>query len=92
MYGFCFPLYHFNSLIPVSWIHGLVCSHFTSNGKFCLMAWQQAGYPYALLKEAHSSSISLHLIKFMIQLMVGVPRVTDTWDPKLVESGMTRAT
>ena len=43
-------------------------------------------------KEVDNSSISLSLITFMIQLMVGVPRVTATWDPKLVESGMTRAT
>ena len=42
--------------------------------------------------ETDSSSISLSLIMFMIQLMVGVPRVTGTLDPKAVESGMTRGT
>ena len=43
-------------------------------------------------KEANNSSISLSLITFMIQLMVGVPRVTSLHDPKAVESGTTRAT
>ena len=43
-------------------------------------------------KEADNSSILLSLIMFMIQLMVGVLKVTSTQDPKLVESGMTRAT
>ena len=43
-------------------------------------------------KEADNSSISLSLITLMIWLMVGVPRVTGTWDPNVVESGMTRAT
>ena len=42
--------------------------------------------------ETDSSSISLSLITFMIQLIVHVPRVTRTLDPKAVESGMTRAT
>ena len=32
-----------------------------------------------------NSSISLSLMMFMIQLMVGVPRVTGTLDPKAVE-------
>ena len=35
-------------------------------------------------KEADNSSISLSLISFMIQLLVGVPRVTGTCDPKAV--------
>ena len=39
-----------------------------------------------------SSSILLSLITFMIQLIVGVPRVTRTLNAKVVESGMTRAT
>ena len=43
-------------------------------------------------KETINSSISLSLITLMIQLMVGVPRVTGTQDPKPVESSMTRAT
>ena len=43
-------------------------------------------------KEAANSSILLSLIILMIQLMVGVPRVTGTQAPKVVESGMTRAT
>ena len=38
-------------------------------------------------KEADRSLISLSLITLMIQLMVGVPRVTGTWDPKTAESG-----
>ena len=42
--------------------------------------------------EADNSSISLSLITFTIQLMVSVPRVTGTLDPKTVESGMIRAT
>ena len=44
------------------------------------------------LKETDNKSISLSLITLMIQLMVGVPRVTSTWDPKTVESDTTRAT
>ena len=43
-------------------------------------------------KEADNSSILLSLITFMIQLMVGVPRVTNTQDPKLPETGIARAT
>ena len=43
-------------------------------------------------KEADNSSTSLSLIMFISQLMVSVPRVTGTHDPKAVESGMTRAT
>ena len=43
-------------------------------------------------KEADNSSILLPLITLMIQLMVGVPRVTSNWDLRVVESGMTRAT
>ena len=39
-----FPLYHSDILVQVSWIHGLVCSFFASNGKFCLMACQEVGY------------------------------------------------
>ena len=40
--------------------------------------------------ETDSSSVSLSLIMFTIQLMVGVPRVTETFNPKAVK--MTRAT
>ena len=42
------PLYCFDSFIQVSQIHGLICSHFTSNGKFCSTACQQAGYPWPI--------------------------------------------
>ena len=42
--------------------------------------------------ETDISSISLSFITFMIQLVVGVPRVTRTLDQKVVESGMARAT
>ena len=44
------------------------------------------------LSETDSSSISLSLMTFMIQLMVGVSRVTSTLDPKAVKSGTTSAT
>ena len=44
------------------------------------------------LSKTYCSSISLSLMMFMIRLMVGVPRVTNTFDPKAVKSGMTRAT
>ena len=43
-------------------------------------------------KEADNSCISLSLITLMILLMVGVPSITGTQDPKVVESGSTRAT
>ena len=43
-------------------------------------------------RETDNSSISLSLIMLMIQLMIGVPRVTGTWAPKMVESSTTRAT
>ena len=42
--------------------------------------------------ETDNSSISLSLMMFTIQLMVGVPRVTGTLDPKAVKSGITRTT
>ena len=42
--------------------------------------------------ETDSLSISLSLMMFIIQLMVGVPRVTRTLDAKAVKSGMTKAT
>ena len=42
-------------------------------------------------READNSLISLSLITMMIWLMVGVPRVTSTRDPKW-QSGTTRAT
>ena len=42
--------------------------------------------------ETDNSSILLSLMTFMIQLMVGVPRMTGTLDPKVAKSGMTRAT
>ena len=35
-------------------------------------------------KETDNSSILLSLITLMICLMVGVPRVTGTWDPQMV--------
>ena len=41
-------------------------------------------------RKTNNSSISLSLITLMIQLMLGVPRVTGTWDPKPVESSKTR--
>ena len=44
------------------------------------------------LSETDSISISLSLMTFMIQLMVGASRVTSTLGPKAVKSGMTRAT
>ena len=44
------------------------------------------------LKDADNSYILLSLIILMILLMVGVPRITSTQDPKVVESGSTRAT
>ena len=44
------------------------------------------------LKKANNSSVLLSLITLMIWLMVGVPRVTGTQDPKAVKSGMTRVT
>ena len=84
-------LYHFDSLVQVSQTHGLVYSHYTSNRKFCLMVCQQMGYPQPI-QGADNSSISFSLIMLIIELMVGVPKVTGTQDPKLVESGMTRAT
>ena len=42
--------------------------------------------------ETDNSSMSLYLITFMIQLIVGVSRVTGTLDPKAVKCGMIRAT
>ena len=42
--------------------------------------------------ETDNSSISLSLMMFTIWLMVGVPRVTRTLYPKMVESETTRAT
>ena len=42
--------------------------------------------------ETDNSSISLSLMMLMIQLMVGVPRVMGTLDPKAVKSVMTRPT
>ena len=42
--------------------------------------------------EADNSSISYSLIMLMIQLIVSVPSVTGTQDPKMVESVMIRAT
>ena len=57
-------------------------------------AWRHANKWDILnpFKEANNSSIFLSLIMFMIQWIVSVPRVTGTWDPKAVESGMTGAT
>ena len=55
--------------------------------------WWNANKQYILdpFKETDNSSILLSLITLMIWLMVGVPRVTGTWDPMAVESDMTRA-
>ena len=57
-------------------------------------AHQQAHY-WAILdpfRETNNLSISLSMITLMIWLMVGVPRVTGTQDPKPVDSSMTRTT
>ena len=43
-----FLLYSFDSFIQVSQIHGLVCSCFTSNRKFCLIACRQVGYSWPI--------------------------------------------
>ena len=43
-------------------------------------------------KEANNSFISLSLFTLMILLMVSVPRVTNTQDPKMAEFDTTRAT
>ena len=42
-----------------------------------------------LFSETDNSSILLSLIRCMIQLMVSVPSVTGTLDPKSVGSGIT---
>ena len=82
---------HFDFLIQISQIHCLICgrslwikSHACWHANNCAILDQ--------FKETDNSLILLSLITLMMQLMVGVPRVTGTWDPKLVESAMTRAT
>ena len=52
-------LYHYDSLIQVVLSHTLVCSCFTSNGKFCSMACKQVGY-------SHPSTGSWQLIYFAL--------------------------
>ena len=51
-------LYHFDSLIQVGQIHSLVCSHFTSSGKFCLTACDTIGLNTLL---RHSRKPTTHL-------------------------------
>ena len=64
-----------------------------SNQKSCSLTSQQSGYPCDPFRETQQlASISISLIMLMIQLMVGIPRVTCTQDLNPVESSTTRAT
>ena len=86
-----FLLGWFDHLLQVGWIHSLVCDHLLLNQSSA--CWQaNNGAILDPFRETNSSLISLSLITLMMQLMVGVSKVTGTWDLNQVESGMTRAT
>ena len=85
------PLCHFDCLCQIGWIHCLVCGSFPLNQKTCSPTCQQSCYPQSI--QGNNQLINFpSLITLMIWFMAGVTRVTGTWDPKTVESGMTRAT
>ena len=85
-----FPLCHFYHPIQVSQIHCLVCRSFPLNRKSCSLTSQQSGYPWSIQRNQQLIILPSSII-LMIWLIVGVPRVTSTQDPKPVQSGMTRA-
>ena len=73
------------ALFQVSWTHGLVCSHFTFNGKFCSMVCQQMGYLWPI--QGNQQLIYFTLFHHVYDLIDGqLPRVTGTCNPKIVKT------